>query len=385
MKEQLSRFVSRIRILHIFPDEKFFDGTANFFDEFKNLENHYLFYTKDKNYKFKYIKNLKRLKILNNKSEYYHILKSDKYDVVYLHSLSPKYYDYVLKINPNTIVIWWGWGYDIYYSWHKCKPLVEVDLYKPLTALVAQHSNKQSILKQLLFRIIQPFDSYKQNKVLNRIDYYSPVIPVEYDFLKKHKLFRAKPFMVRGPGMMNQTEFLHHTKAGNILIGNSLTLTNNHLDIFQSIKNFKINKDQRFIVPISYGNEINRELIINTFNRDDVYWMESFIPKEEYFSILSSASHAIFGIIRQQAMGNIYRCLHSGVKIYLYQDSVIYKYLKSSGYIVYTIEDINEESLQSPLDYDSALHNYRLEQKFKSKRLENINNEISLLARRCYE
>ena len=94
---------------------------------------------------------------------------------------------------------------------------------------------------------------------------------------------------------------------------------------------------------------------------DKSIWLDTFLPRDEYKALLSSITHAIFGHIRQQALGNIYLCLRRSVKIYLYKDSLIYKQLKEWGYIVYTIdEDLTEESLKTVLQEEMAFHNYTL-------------------------
>ena len=80
-------------------------------------------------------------------------------------------------------------------------------------------------------------------------------------------------------------------------------------------------------------------------------WLEDFIPFKEYISYLDSITHAVFGQIRQQAIGNINFCFERGIKIYLYSDSIIYKQLNKWGYIIYTIEnDLTSDSLNEVLD-----------------------------------
>lgn len=50
-----------MRILHVFPDEKFFDYVSDFFDELNNVENLYIYYNREQNYTFKYIKNTSKI------------------------------------------------------------------------------------------------------------------------------------------------------------------------------------------------------------------------------------------------------------------------------------------------------------------------------------
>ena len=40
-----------------------------------------------------------------------------------------------------------------------------------------------------------------------------------------------------------------------------------------------------------------------------------------------TTADAVFGVIRQQAIGAIKQCLRNGIKVYLYEDSIVYKHL----------------------------------------------------------
>lgn len=39
--------MKKVVILHVFTDDKFFDSVSSFFDSLKNVENVYVFYSKD--------------------------------------------------------------------------------------------------------------------------------------------------------------------------------------------------------------------------------------------------------------------------------------------------------------------------------------------------
>ena len=84
---------------------------------------------------------------------------------------------------------------------------------------------------------------------------------------------------------------------------------------------------------------------------------------------------AIFGNIRQEAIGNITKSLSRGVKVFLWKDSIAYKQFVKDGFYIYTIDnDLNEEALKVPLSYEAALHNMSLINKFKTE--ENYYNYI---------
>lgn len=358
--------MKKIVILHVFDDEKFFDGVSNFFDALDNVHNRYCFYTPVKNYQFKYIKQSHKVEIFNNYKKYINLFSNKDIDIIYFQSLYINKYPLFNYISEDKKVIWWCFGTEIYSSHKGLKPLVQIELYKPLTREYIKKNETNIIhkIKENLKPIL--FFNYKhiQNKVIQRIDYFSPVIPIEYELMKKNPTFRARPFMLsNGPGLYQYKPFKIKEIPQNILIGNSLSYTNNHLDIFYHLKQIKITSERKYLIPINYGNDYLNDTtnLKKAFNTKQAIWLEEFIPKDKYLEYFDSITHAIFGHIRQQAMGNIYFCLEKGIKIYLYSDSIIYQQLKKNGYVIYTIEnDLTTESLNNVLDEDFAKNNYEI-------------------------
>lgn len=373
-------------ILHVFNDEKFFDGVSSFFNSLKDVENLYYYYSKEPIKSFKYIKHKERVKIVSSFNEYKNILSSPNIDIIYFQSLPSSYY-YIFKyINPNTIIIWWCFGYEIYNNYRSIPALVHVDLFKPLTDEIRKsYINKniyKNILRSIYYKIRYPFDYYYRRRIINRIDYFSPVLPIEYKLMKKNKYFKAKPFMInQGPGCLSSNkEFRFHSKEGNILIGNSLTYSNNHLDILNRMINIKI-ENKKIIIPVNYGcNYGGSANVLKQYFQsysEKTIWLEDFILKEKYEELLSTVSHAIFGHMRQQSMGNIVMCLQTGVKVFLFKESINYKQLKEFGYIVFTIEDdLSEESLKVPLSQADAFKNYSIWQSLSTNMISRTEEEL---------
>ena len=109
-------------------------------------------------------------------------------------------------------------------------------------------------------------------------------------------------------------------------------------------------------------------------------WLESFLSREEYFALFDKVTHAVFGVIRQQAMGNIFRCLSQGIKVFLYEDSIVYKQLKLDGYHVYTIDDdLKGDALQHPLSFEEATQNITLYNNLARVKADDSKNEFENL------
>lgn len=350
-------------ILHIFPDEKFFDNVSDFFDSLDGIKNIYIFHG-PKNYKFKHIKYVDKIIFFDNISLYRSYISNTDADIVYLHSMQNlsmfKYF------RPDIKVIWWSWGYDIYNSPSPfSKPLVNIELYKPFTKQLIESSTTLTPYKRFKYHILKFIVDRKLRKAIARVDYYTPVLPIEYELMLKNKIFKAKPFRIDfGPGYCNFNHLYYRQDPENILIGNSFSPTNNHLDIFHLIKTIDIGH-RKLIIPVNYGTGYHISVAqlksLSSLKAGSAIWLEDFLPLKEYEIINKSVTHAIFGHVRQQAVGNHRMCIVYGVKMFFFKDSINYRYYKKKGFYVYSIEDdLNKDSLSSNLSYEQAMHNYKL-------------------------
>ena len=126
-----------------------------------------------------------------------------------------------------------------------------------------------------------------------------------------------------------------------VLIGNSATHSNNHLDIFDIIKDTK----KRLVVPLGYGAydyNYYKHMILTEGNRifkNNFFPITSFLSRTEYNRVLLSCNTAIMFHIRQQALANIFHCLFLGIRVFLNSKSLTYSYLKDQGMIVFDLRD----------------------------------------------
>lgn len=367
--------MDKINILHVFPDEKFFDSTSEYFDSFKGVNNLYYLYKYENDCQLKFIKHKEKVNIINDLNKYKALFSSKNIDVIIFHSLRISFIKYVRFIDKQKIVVWWSWGGDIYNDiYPDVKPLIDWELYKPITKKYIQENNKPQISKGncIIQNLVKLKHNYLLRKTIKRVDFFIPCITIDYYILKKKCSFFHADLFPEIRGKYKYT-FTYHEKTGNILIGNSFTYTNNHLDIFEKIKYYSISDNQKYIIPINYGwgnafnNNPDKLIKLCPLKQDSVIWLKEFLDRDEYFKLFNNVTHAIYGVLRQQALGNIFTCLSKGIKVYLYKDSVVAQYLKEMGYIFYTIDDdLTEDSLSTCLNQDEALHNFRLIEEMNS-------------------
>lgn len=349
----------KIKVLHITPDEKFFDGVFSRWENDENFSNKALFYTCCKNYQLKHIKRTNVLEIYYKFNDISDRLQKDDYDAVFVHSMPFTIYKIISIIPENKIVIWWGWGFDIYNRAAGLPPIVKTNLYKDKTQ---QFVNKNKYSPGLLLYNFRHFFKRKkvsryQAEAIRRIDYYQPVIKLEMDLMRQNVLFRAKEFYYKDTVSLIEPMFPHPAN-GDIILGNSATETNNHLDVLDYVQKYKM-KDQKIIMPLSYGNEKYRSWLKPHLISSDIHPIYDFMPRDDYFSIVNKCSYAIYGVIRQQAMGNIFYAVSHGIKVFLYKDSLVYQNMKNLGYVVFAIEDMTEDSFKTPLTIEQIEQNNR--------------------------
>lgn len=369
-----------IKILHISPDDKFFDSLYQLYVEDGRYDNSNIIYTDNKQLKLAMVKN-EGAHPLCERADIKKILMTSDYDVVYFYSLPASIWWMVDYVPKEKIIIWWAWGFDLYYKYRGLEPFIRVPLFKSMTEKIALKEKRGVIdyLRNVYHRfIVGPYIKRKSKVLLSRIDYFQPVISTEYDIMKRqYPFFRAEKYLSYA-NLPPVSENYYENKTDNVLIGNSATFSNNHLDILKLLKNKGID-EERFIIPLNYGLEKQDILdpIKNFVPKAQI--IESFLDKNVYFDLIDQVGYAIFGVMRQQAMGNIYHLLLVGAKVFLYKDSIPYQHLINKGYYVFPIEDVNQVSLSEPLSEAEIMHNYK---RFMSERQEilalhdSISNEL---------
>lgn len=349
--------MEKIKIIHILRDDKFVDSPVRFFEQDSRFDNEFVLVVNSPNYKYRLIKNTEKVKLLYNKEMVKKELQRDDYSAVFFYSL-PSYHLF-RYIPDDKIVIWWAWGFDIYGS----DRFIDVPLYKPITEeYINKTQNTISNRVKTLLKHIPFVCNYRYgNKKLaiRRVDYFQPVIHLEYELLQKVNGFKAKEFYYpQAHSYISELEGAYSNYNNNIIIGHSATLINNHLDVWNRIKNYIPNSSIVYF-PISYGDLDFADYLTSKISptADNIRFLKDFMPANEYFKVVDSCSYAVFGVLREAAMGNINRCVAKGVKLFLYKDSIPYQQLKRMGCIVFAIEEIDENSFRIPLTPEQAENN----------------------------
>lgn len=365
-------------ILHIICDSIWYEKMYPIFEQMDNYENLYLFRSAgvNKNY-VKEIKDTSNVIFAQNIQEWGRIINDPKNDIIHFQGLwkdSAKAVDYIRK---EAVVAWWVFGMDIYHNVFGWAPLMRINIYKPRTFFfILRHSKtvKSYVSTVLTYKLPSIYDFLQRmryfvqrkkriyhKEILSRIDYAYTPLPIELDMLKKiHPYIKAISFNYGGATVKMPYEYKE--KVGYILFDHSAISNNNHLDIIPHLKKTNI-EDREVFIPLSYGDELVRDYMFKHafFKGAKTHFLTEMLERQEYNELLSNCSHALFGTIRQSGVGNVNILLRKGVKIFFFENSIMYKHFKREGYYVFSIEkDLNDESIKTPLTEEMALHNYNL-------------------------
>ncbi|RKQ40369.1 TDP-N-acetylfucosamine:lipid II N-acetylfucosaminyltransferase [Enterobacter sp. R1(2018)] len=296
--------------LHIVPDDKFSNMVHRDFESFSE-NNKYVVLGKVK--KYKYIKdwfpeNIKKQSLCK-------YIINNNIKVVIFHSLLDKFM--VTKLPKNLIIVWCGWGYD-YYPYlmsglyphgmvlTKTKAILNANSKIKNNSLIGFLTGAYRVGRRKLLNLFYP-----PQKVIKNIDFFIPIISSEFKIIKEMNPWFTCNYASWNYGTIEDDysiDYSEYSAGENILVGNSATPENNHIEAFNYILE-NINWQQcKIYCPLSYG---NAEYGIKICNYGKKLFGENFIPlldfmdKKKYNKILASCKLFIFNHIRQQALGNI--------------------------------------------------------------------------------
>jgi dTDP-N-acetylfucosamine:lipid II N-acetylfucosaminyltransferase len=361
-------------ILHIATDEKWIDIAYNQFENVRPNHNKVIILTEKNSVDFVKKTPFKTLRqdqitkqVLNELFE--------NVSAVVLHSID--ILNFKMYIPNHIKVLWIGFGFD-YYDFiykdtnklllpktsHLKKKLIKFDFLMKIKKLAAINW----LIEKLKGR------EFKINYIKN-IDYFVPVINDEYKLIKKNNSGYFPEFLDWNYGTLEDDLVRgfenKNINANNILIGNSATFTNNHIETFDLLSHCNI-KGRKIICPLSYGNESYGHEITNIGKEvfgSDFQPLKEFMEIDDYIKTISSCSIVILNHIRQQAGGNIITMLYLGAKVFLREENPLYTYYINEGAKIFSISELIKDPnlINSNLSDDDKEQNRILLRKLYSR------------------
>lgn len=310
-------------------------------------------------------------------------LKSN--DKVFFHYLSEDLYRALLKIPSHIKIGMFFWGGEIVetpmylYAEENYDP-ISYDFYiknwHPISGYKKSRLNPLVLLRLLARKILFEFRMYNsqrlKTKALNRINYFFHWNELDYDWIKKrYPKFNAEfKYHYYGVGLDEDIP-AHIEKNNNQLVfwlGNSATLSNNHLDALSVLSKFK-DEDILIYCPLSYGQpkeSVYRQTVIAEGKR---LFKEKFVPltdfmsRQKYYELLNEVDVVIMFHNRTQAAGNIFAFMKMGKKIFMKEQSTLFGLLVADNTPIYSAKTLNAidfKTLATSLSNDEIKFNYNL-------------------------
>ena len=334
-----------MNILHVAPDEKFIDSAIWQFQKVTSSHNMFLILLDEGKSKALRVKNVKTpiFKPRTKKTLTWIKQQESNVDLVCFHGIDSKYIaKVILNLSVKTRVLWFLFGAEVYNN-RQITRVEDILLKDTLTYNENPFKSLEYFLK-IPFRKIKGFLTNPDHHIvraIKRADYCGILFEEELENLNKrmgispkHVVFCYYPIEFILKEDLNVSD-------NNILLGNSATITNNHLDIFEMLKEFDL-ENRRLIVPLNYGDNryktkilsVGKKIFKNRFNP-----LVHFMPLDEYNRCIESCSIAIMPHIRQQAVGNVLVMLYMGAKVYLSNRNTVFHYLKRLNVTLFSIEE----------------------------------------------
>lgn len=354
-----------VRFLHIVSDDKFIDMAISLFRDVGGKHRFVCVVRRGRD-SLEYIKSdcVECCSFTETQS----IIKDGSYDAICFHKLYSENYPFVLSVPERAKVIWLSWGADVYYAWNGFSPLIRVRLYRPLTRRILDRDvSLKKRIKRCIKHILplsrnQRVNNQLQAQVISRVDMCSTIIRSEYDYLRKLPFFNAAFFPFNYVRDWKEGAFSRYNPDGDfILVNNSADLSGNHFDVLDLLKRRGIVNPR--LIPVSYGKDKEKiQSLIGPYVRKNIdVLLADYLDINDYRGRVSLCRVAVFGHIRQQAMGNIILCLRLGMKVFLYKNSLVYHYFKKVNVTVFSIEDdLLQSNVDEPLTESIVSHNVKI-------------------------
>ncbi len=312
------------------------------------------------------------------------LLAKIKPAMVVVHFMDIRWYEFLSVLPKHIKLVWIFWGGDGY-----SLPKMSENLYDKYTSQGFKHANTVSKLDKMKaelgiksvfnfpFFASLTFEFLRKrrtsgssekikNEVYSRVNYCGTFLKEDYELLQSKYAFSMKWIDAR---FISLEQLIgnsgDHISGNNILIGNSCTMENNHVDAFQAIQHINLDKGQQVICPLSYGKDLGkyRDWIVEEGNRcfgQSFEPLMQLMPLNEYTQVLRTCSHAIMHHNRQQAFNNVLALVYLGVKVYLKPENTIYSFLKRIGCHVYSMNELNNVTQLTPLSSSLVDENRKL-------------------------
>lgn len=281
-------------------------------------------------------------------------------DTIFIHWYDMWIADLVYDLPNKLFIIFWGGELYEEPFWHHAKWVYDKETY----TIIRRNSYPKISWQKNIFKTISSIKSvlqfphivkkqYEQKiKQIERIDYiiFGQLNNAEIEKIKElYPTFKAQHL-----GGQYDLNFdlasgmdIKKNKTGTIkiLVGNSATEANNHLEAFRELKKLG---DVEIYCPLSYGSEYYKDIVVEAgkkFFGKNFHPITDFMQRREYVKFVNEMDIVYMYHNRSQAWGNIATSLALGKPVFLKKKNAIKQYISAIGIETYDANLISQYDL----------------------------------------
>lgn len=349
--------------LHLLWDEKIANRIIDTFETVFPGKNYYIVWRYNDDAK-RFVKQEGNVSIVGSQSEI-SICNSEEIDKVIVHGLDIKKITFIeTQISRDIPVFWILWGAELYNALvgpHGFKLYYKNHLKSTFRSRVGSALKRIGFKSKTDLAYLNFLASHDVTMVCAREEYdiLRRYFPKETRNLKNESSFFYYPIdAILGKDLMDK-----EVDGNIILAGNSASFTNNHDYVFKYLKDLNL-RDFKIVMPLSYGGSPEYINHINAIGKklfgEKYIGLKDFLPLSDYNRLMLQAKVCIYGSWRQEAVGNIIIALYLGAKVFLPEKSPLFSIYRKRGIIIFSLENITEETLHTPLNAEERMNNRRI-------------------------
>ncbi len=374
--------------LHLSHDDKFLDSFIKNSKKYTNTYNIYVVFS-DTN-ELKYTKSKEVIIAKQSIDEVKKIfLKYPSILNIYFHALSSFYSKLVnqLSLHENFKLIWLFYGFEVFGLNQYLYKL----LLKETLKVYKQDKNdnffkftfnpiylRRNIIKYIHYSRIREKEESLIKELIKKIHYLGHFVKEDYDEyihpLNPKLKFIEWNYLSDSDLEFNSSDTNLNENKFRILLGNSASFFNNHIDALSIInQKFGHIENLEILVPLNYSG--SQFYIHSVINYGKMLFKDKFIPivdfmgKKQYYDLLKSVEVAFFLNIRSQAAGNINWFLKNNKKVVMHQDSSLYKFYIRKGFKIFSIKDIDQILISKEVTFNFEINSKLMKVEFGEERM----------------
>ncbi|MBN9192830.1 TDP-N-acetylfucosamine:lipid II N-acetylfucosaminyltransferase [Microbacterium sp.] len=368
-----------LRIAHLFPDSPFLRFTADMFESAAPGANTFLVYAATADVSRHGLPPTATVEtiVADDAGLARATAATADADIAIYHSVGSFAARALIAAPRSTLKVWSGWGGDYYGSdWSGMSGLLE-----PLSARYERNrltlpGKVQETYRRRHFRVV--------HRAARAADVFSAPVPQDFPvFTRRFAEFHGRYAQLNYASVEDTYALGAEAAEGDdILLGNSATVPNNHLDVLEILARGDV-AGRRIIAPLSYGDPRYADAVAARGRElfgDSFVAVRDFMPLAEYQALIAGCSTIVMGHRRQQALGNVASALWTGARVVLHDRSPLFSFFRGSGAHVIPLSAVTGDGLPRDRATPSELaDNRRVLSAFwgRERVLENIRDLIA--------